>query len=128
MGSLPQQILMSGRLSLRQYVFRTRNADGDTRQLLWANAFTIATVLPSAVADGLAELQRLWTTAAANGDIGNFKFRKDAAFTTQALQPSVVTRCAQTLFVPNKAVSLEFPSLRNISLVELTRVCGSVRQ
>ncbi|KAH8693338.1 hypothetical protein GQ44DRAFT_765280 [Phaeosphaeriaceae sp. PMI808] len=96
MGAIPQSLFMPGRSSLRQFVLRTRNVHDFRLSLLWANAFTLASVSPSIVADALVDLERLWINAAANADIGNFKYRRDASFTTNALQPLVLTRCYST--------------------------------
>jgi hypothetical protein len=92
MGSLPEVIDIASRYSARNFVFRSRNTPGGTA-ILWANAFTLATTPVSAVSDGLAELARLWSAAAANGNIGKFKYRRDATFTTTARQPLVFTFC-----------------------------------
>ncbi|EMD58652.1 hypothetical protein COCSADRAFT_204254 [Bipolaris sorokiniana ND90Pr] len=116
MGAMPQSLFMPGRSSLRQLVLRTRNIRNFPMSLLWANAFTLATVSPSPVADALVDLERLWINAAANSDIGNFKYRRDASFTTDCLQSLVMTRCHNTNYVSGEAVKLRFPSFRNVTL------------
>jgi hypothetical protein len=116
MGAIPQSLFMPGRSSLRQFVLRTRNIRDFPLSLLWANAFTLASVSPSIVADALVDLERLWINAAANADIGNFKYRRDASFTTDSLQPLVLTRCSGTDYALGEAVELHFPSFRNVTL------------
>jgi hypothetical protein len=116
MGAIPQSIFMPGRSSLRQLVLRTRNIRNFPMSLLWANAFTIATISPSTVADALVDLERLWINAAANADIGSFKYRRDASFTTDCLQPIVMTRCHKTNYAFGEAIELRFPSFRNVTL------------
>ncbi|KAH6838714.1 hypothetical protein B0T12DRAFT_400182 [Alternaria alternata] len=116
MGALPQVFSLPGRSSLRQFRVRTRNVREASSSLLWGNAFTLATVSPSAVADALVDLERLWINAAVNADIGNFRFRRDASFMTEALQPVVLVRCFATEYKPNDSVSLQFPVLGNITL------------
>jgi hypothetical protein len=115
MGAIPQSLYMPGRSSLRQFVLRTRNIRGAS-SLLWANAFTLASVSPSIVADALADLERFWINAAANADIGNFKFRRDVSFMTDTVQPIVLTRCHGTDYALGDTVNLNFPNFRNVTL------------
>ena len=116
MGALPQSLFMPGRSSLRQLVLRTRNIRDFPVSLLWANASTLASVSHSVVANTLVDLERLWIDAAANTDIGNFKYRQDASFTTDSSQPLVLTRYYSTNYTLGEAVELRFPSFRNVTL------------
>jgi hypothetical protein len=115
MGAIPQALYASGRSSLRQFTLRTRNLY-NSESLLWANAFTLASVPPSAVADALVDIERLWINAAANGGIGNYKYRRDASFTTEVAQPLVLARCSETGFKSGDTIKLLFPSFRNVTL------------
>lgn len=117
MGSLPQVIDISSPFSVRSFVMRSRNTLDDT-MMFWGNAFTMATTPISSVADSLAELAKLWCDAAVNGNIGRFKYRRDATFTVNAFQPLVLARCQESLAIPNTSVSLSFPGLGNVSLSE----------
>jgi hypothetical protein len=115
MGSMPEVIDLSSPFSIRDFTMRSRNTESDS-MMIWGNAFTMATTSISAVADSLAELGRLWSDAAANGNIGQFKYRRDALFTTNAVQPLVWTSCRETSATSNSSVSLNFPALGNVSL------------
>lgn len=116
MGAIPQALLMSGRSSLRQFTLRTRNLY-NSESLLWANAFTLASVPPSVIADALVDIEKLWINAAANGGVGNYKFRRDASFTTEVAQPLVLARCSETDYKPGDGIKLLFPSFRNVTSV-----------
>jgi hypothetical protein len=116
MGAIPQALYMSGRSSIRQFVLRSRNIDDSISSLLWANTFTLASVSPSNVADALIDLERFWINAAANSYIGNFRFRRDASFTTETSQPLVFTRCDRTNYVSGDAFNLSFPNFCNVTL------------
>jgi hypothetical protein len=116
MGAIPQELYMSGRTSLRRFILRTRNVQSRSSELLWANAFTMASVSPAIIADALVDLERSWINAAANSDIGNFKYRRDVSFTTEASQPLVLTRCSATQYRSNNTIKLLFPSFRNVTL------------
>ena len=115
MGSVPQEFTIPSPFSVRDFGLRSRNTL-DSSGMLWANAFTMATTPISAVADSVAELGRLWSYAAANGNIGRFKYRRDATFTTNAVQPLVLTYCKQSMAIPIGGISLNFPGLGNVSL------------
>jgi hypothetical protein len=116
MGAIPQSLYMPGRSSLRQFVLRTRNTRDRASSLLWANAFTLASVSPSIVADALVDLERFWINAAANADIGNFKYRRDASFMTDALQPIALTRCHGTDYALGDTINIKFPDFRHVTL------------
>lgn len=71
---------------------------------------------PSIVADALIDLSKFRINAAANANIGNFRYRRDVSFATDASQPFVLTRCENTIFAPGDKVVLNFPSFRNVTL------------
>ncbi|GKZ89920.1 hypothetical protein AnigIFM63604_007279 [Aspergillus niger] len=114
-GSVPQNLTVSGQASIRSFGMRSRNLFG-THEMMWGNAYTIATTPLSVVADSVAELGRLWSYAAANIDVGRFKFRNDALFMTNALQPMVLTFCGQTFYDYSGNITLAFPALGTASL------------
>ncbi|RPA81897.1 hypothetical protein BJ508DRAFT_192508, partial [Ascobolus immersus RN42] len=112
MGSVPQQVATPGKQSVQIMNLRSRNANSLRDKMIWANAFTIATVPTSAAADALTEFGHLWTSASANGRIGRSKFRQDAIFTTVTEQPIVFVRCSQ--IIPSSAFL--FPALNSLEL------------
>ena len=114
-GDVPQNITLSSPASVRTFGMRSRNVPLPYK-LIWADAFTIATTPVSAVADSLAELGRLWSYAAANINIGNFKYRNDVLFKVNSLQPVVLSHCNQTDYSAGDNVTLPFPALGSISL------------
>ncbi|RAK97567.1 uncharacterized protein BO80DRAFT_363641 [Aspergillus ibericus CBS 121593] len=114
-GSVPQNITVSGAASIRTFGMRSRNLFG-SHEMMWGNAYTIATTPLSVVADSVAELGRLWSYAAANIDVGRFKFRNDALFTVNSLQPVVLTFCGQTFYDFSNNLTLSFPALGTASL------------
>lgn len=84
-----EEIYLPSPLSLRQMNSRTR-----VPEELYPGPSTYATVQPSAIADGLAEVARLWAIAAYNMEPGKrFVYRKDASFTTTTQQYVVSTYC-----------------------------------
>ncbi|PWY93398.1 hypothetical protein BO94DRAFT_532333 [Aspergillus sclerotioniger CBS 115572] len=114
-GSVPQNITVSGPASIRTFGMRSRNIF-DSHEMMWGNAYTIATTPLSVVADSVAELGRLWSYAAANIDVGRFKFRNDALFMVNSLQPVVLTFCGQTFYDFSDNITLSFPALGTASL------------
>lgn len=114
-GDVPQNITISSPASVRTFGMRSRNVPLPYK-LIWADAFTIATTPVSAVADSLAELGRLWSYAAANINIGNFKYRNDVLFKVNSPQPVVLSHCNQTDYYTGDNITLPFPALGSISL------------
>lgn len=123
MGSVPQHVVVPGKHSVRTFVLRSRNTQEWEHRLLWANAFTMATVPVSAVADAVAEFGRLWTSASANGEVGRLRFRKDAIFTAKSEQPIVLVRCSHSTAI--ELVPFGFPALNSL---ELSKGPGSAAQ
>jgi hypothetical protein len=115
-AAVPQALYMSGRSSLRQMSVRSRETDKADASLLWANAFTLATISPSVIADALVDIERYWILAAANAGIGRYRFRRDVTFSTEATQPFVLTRCSETKYKSGDQIKLQFPSFRNVTL------------
>ncbi|GAB7352060.1 hypothetical protein MBLNU459_g2567t2 [Dothideomycetes sp. NU459] len=93
MGSMPEELYLTGPFSLRRMEFRHRGQLGDERPI-WPNAFTTATVPPAGVSDVLTELGRMWAFAAANApDSKHFRYRRDAEYLVNFHQPVVMVRC-----------------------------------
>lgn len=90
-----------------------RRSTKDKTRSIFSNAFTSASTQQSVVADGVAEVGRLWAYAAANsGGRQKFIYRRDASFTVTAPQPVTQTRCEETVFGVLRDISdLTFPIL-----------------
>lgn len=115
MGSLPEVLSIPSPLSRRTMVVRHRSTGLDVTSSIWQNAYTLASVQQSVVADALAEVGRLWAYAAANNNIRQqFVFRKQATYTTVAPQPVTQARCEESVFQNNDPSDLEvaFPILQ----------------
>ncbi|QIX01993.1 hypothetical protein AMS68_007510 [Peltaster fructicola] len=91
--SLPESIRVSDPLAVREMrvFYRSRN---DGAGIIWSNPWTHAYVGLAAVADGVAEITRLWAYAARNAAKGKrFEYRLDASFSVDSYQPVVMTYC-----------------------------------
>jgi hypothetical protein len=110
----PQSLYISGRSSLREFSVHTRNIDSGG--VLWSNAFTLASVSPSIVADALFELEKLWVVASNMPGSGRLRYRLDAEYTTDTFQPLVSTRCQGTKYIPGDTINLLFPIYNNVTL------------
>jgi hypothetical protein len=114
MGSLPQSWITPSPYSLRQVSALSRNVNGQNDQIIWGNAYTVASSPVSAIADGVAEVSRLWAYAA-QFTSSPFKYRNDADCVVHTSQPMALAFCGQ-----NEAYStttLPFPDLNALSLV-----------
>jgi hypothetical protein len=118
MDAVPEALPISGRSSLRQFILRSRNTRDVKTRLLWSNPFTLASVAPAVVADTLFDLEKLWIYAAANSEIGNYRYRRDASFTTDTSQPLVLARCEETIYTTNNTIKLGFPNFHNHTLTK----------
>lgn len=109
---MPEILSLQSPLSSRTMVVRRRSTKNKTRSI-FSNAFTSASTQQSVVADGVAEVGRLWAYAAANsGGRQKFIYRRDASFTVTAPQPITQTRCEETVFGVLRDISdLTFPIL-----------------
>jgi hypothetical protein len=115
LGSMPDVMDVPGRFSAREMLLRHRSthylsSDGIRTSSIWQNAFTTATTQHSVVADGLAEVGRLWAFAATHGDRGQrFRFRRDATYSAIAPQPIAQARCEEYVLRDNTVNGLRFP-------------------
>lgn len=100
MGSMPLHIDIPSPLSLRAMrIFQRSSSDNWTSNLesIWGGHFSLATVPTAPIADGLAEVARLWARAVAATKHDRFQWRENVQNTTNAPQSSVYTRCSETL-------------------------------
>lgn len=112
MGNMPDMLTVTSPLSTRQMTIRHRSTEDNSSSTIWQNAFSSASVQQSVVADGVAEVGRLWSYAAANaGERQRFVFRRDAQYSTLAPQPVTVARCEENVFSNRDvgSVQLSFP-------------------
>ena len=115
MGSLPELLSFPSPLSSRSMMVRHRSTGTYDTRSLWQNAYTIASVQQSVVADALSETGRLWAYAAANNNVRQqFVFRKEATYTAQAPQPVTQARCEETVYEDNDLFDLKlaFPIIQ----------------
>lgn len=61
----------------------------DGSKLIWTDAYTLATVSVSPLADAVAEMGRLWAFAARNAPNSRLEYRQDAYYNLDAQQPAV---------------------------------------
>jgi hypothetical protein len=112
MGDIPELLGITSPLFERQMVLRHRSTESSLTSTTWYNAYSMASVQQSVVADGSAEVGRLEAFAATNaGEQQKFVFRNDAQFTTNAAQPITQIRCEETVFENNdlSSMKLSFP-------------------
>lgn len=94
MGSMPESWTTPSPYSLRQFLTLSRNVNGQTEQIIWGNAYTVASSPISAIADGVAEVSRLWAYAA-QFTKSSFRYRNDADFVVHTSQPMALAFCGQ---------------------------------
>lgn len=112
MGDMPELLGITSPFSEREIVLRHRSTEEDLTSTIWQNAFSKATIQHSVVADGLAEVGRLWAYAAANaGERQKFVFRRDAQYSTSAPQPLTQALCEESIFSNDNvsSIQLSFP-------------------
>lgn len=117
MGDMPESLYIPGGFSLAKLSVRQRSTD-DTNRTIWQNPFTVATLPPSAVSDGVAEVGRLWAFAVANvARNRRFWTRNDATFTALAPQPFTQATCQelQVNLGDLEQLDFEFPVLGDIN-------------
>lgn len=122
MGSMPLHISIPSPYSLRaMQVFQRSTSDAWGAEMyaaIWGSKFSLATVPTAPIADGLAEVARLWSRAMAATNHHHFERRKDVTFTTQAPQSTVYARCSENI-VDNStdfaSLQLNFPVLSSIT-------------
>lgn len=133
MGSMPLHIDIPSPFSLRTMrIFQRSSSDDWTSNLgsIWGGHFSLATVPTSPIADGLAEVARLWARAVAATRHDRFQWREDVQFTTKAPQSSVYTRCSETIIDVTQldALRLSFPALAEIQFADGNTFDGTVEQ
>lgn len=133
MGSMPLHIDVPGRFALRaMQIFQRASSDDWNSDLgsIWGGHFSLATVPTAPVADGLAEVARLWARAVAATRHDRFQWREDVQFTTKAPQSSVYARCSETIVDINQLdnLQLSFPALDEIQFADGNTFDGTVQQ
>ena len=133
MGSMPGNIDIPSPYSLRAMrIFQRSSSDDWNKDLgsIWGGHFSLATIPIAPVADGLAEVARLWARAVAATRHNHFEWRKDVQFTTKAPQPSVYARCRETILdiTHLNDLKLSFPILAEIEFAEGNTFDGTVQQ
>ena len=133
MGSMPLHIDVPSRFSLRaMQIFQRTSSDDWNGDLggIWGGHFSLATVPTAPIADGLAEVARLWARAVAATKHDRFQWRKDVQFTTKAPQSSVYARCSEIIVDINQLdnLQLSFPALDEIQFADNNTFDGTVRQ
>ncbi|KAH7020526.1 hypothetical protein EDB80DRAFT_821584 [Ilyonectria destructans] len=91
-GSMPGYMIVQSRYSGRDFRIKSNGT------MIWAAMNTLASVPLCPLADAVAELGRLWSIAAASASDIKYKYRQEAYFTLEALQPVVMTRCQSNGF------------------------------
>ena len=133
MGSMPVHIDVPSRFSLRaMQIFQRASRDDWNGDLgsIWGGHFSLATVPTAPIADGLAEVARLWARAVAATGHDRFQWRKDVQFTTKAPQSSVYARCSEIIVDIDQLdnLQLSFPALDEIQFANGNTFDGTVRQ
>ena len=133
MGSMPLNIDIPSPHSLRAMrIFQRSSSDNWNSNLgsIWGGHFSLATAPTAPVADGLAEVARLWARAVAATRHDRFQWRKDVQFTTKAPQSSVYARCRETVLdiTQLEDLQLSFPVLPEIQFADGNAFDGTVQQ
>ena len=133
MGSMPLNIDIPSPFSLRAMkIFQRASSDGWNSDLgsIWGGHFSLATVPTAPIADGLAEVARLWARAVAATGHNSFQWREDVQFTTKAPQSSVYARCGENIVDINQFdnLQLSFPALDEIQFADGNTFDGTVQQ
>jgi hypothetical protein len=96
MGDMPESLLIPGKFSMRTLLMRQQTTSEANTSAIWSNSFAVATLPSSAIADGVAEVGRLWAFAVANVErYRHFYSRNDALFTTSAPQALTEVDCQE---------------------------------
>ncbi len=133
MGSMPVNIDIPSRYSLRAMRTFQRSSSDDWNSNLgsiWGGHFSLATVPTAPIADGLAEVARLWARAVAVTRHDRFQWREDVQFKTKAPQSSVYARCRDTTLdiIQLDELQLFFPALAEIQFADGNTFDGTVQQ
>lgn len=133
MGSMPGNIDIPSPYSLRAMrIFQRSSSDNWNSNLgsIWGGHFSLATVPIAPIADGLAEVARLWARAAAATRHDHFQWREDVQFMAKAPQPSVYARCRETVLdiTHLNDLQLSFPVLAEIQFADGNAFDGTVQQ
>lgn len=115
MGSMPLHIDIPSPYSMRtMQVFQRSTSDAwraGEYNTIWGGKFSLATVPSAPIADGLAEVARLWSRAMAATNHAHFEWRKDVRFIAKAPQSTVYSRCYEGIVDDLDDLQLRFPIL-----------------
>ena len=113
-------------------VFQRSSSDDLNTNLgsMWRGHFSLATVPIAPVADGLAEVARLWARAVAAIRHDNFEWREDVLSMPKAPQPSAYARCRETVLdiIHLNQLQLSFPILAGVQFADGNTFDGIVQQ
>jgi len=124
MGSMPLHIDIPSPFSMRAMTIFQRSSSenwNDNQGSIWGDKFTLATIPTAPIADGLAEVARLWARASAATQHQRFQWRRNVRFTTTAPQSTAYTRCYENTInstdpAESDTLQLSFPILSAIQL------------
>lgn len=117
-GSLVERIYLPSPFSLRKMSVRCRSSNY-AENPIWSDAYSVATIPSSVIADGIAEVSRPWSRATIIAkNRRRFRFRRDVVFSAQARQAVAVARCEESSWTDSSTgpVALKFPVLSTITL------------
>ena len=107
-GMAPEVVQLNSVNSVRDLTTVTRSAGND----IFTNAWTVATIPLTFIADSVVDLAKYWYIAAHNEPSFNLKYRVDVTSSVNALQPIVLARCNAV-----SETEVAFPILSSLSVV-----------
>lgn len=97
LDNTPETIYLPSKQALRAMTFRDRSQTNGSA-MVWTNAFSLATVSPAAISDGLSMVGFLWAYAVNHADARTrrqWSKRDNAVYSADAQQPLVMVYCNQ---------------------------------
>lgn len=136
MGSMSLHVDIPSPFAMRAMAIYQRSTSEDWNDQIgsiWGSKYSLATVPTAPVADGLAEVAKLWARAMAVTRHAGSQFRKDVKFKSKAPQATVYTRCMEKTFDTGNPDGLEllqlrFPVLSAIKFPDGHVIDGTVHQ
>ena len=122
MGTMPESIWMQSTHSLRELKSYHRTS-WDRNSTIWKQELTHAKIPFASIADAISAFIPLWSYAAANSPRGgHFRFRRDASFSVDDIQPYVEAFCTPNrphLSSKNRTQIFEFSKMNSGPMVEM---------
>lgn len=119
LGDMPKSVDVPGAYSVPQMLVNHRSTGDNTRSIWWT-AWTMATMPPMAVSDGLATVGRFYALAATYApNRRRFRYRKDFILSVATVQPMALVLCQGFTASPssmNMSIELDFVDLQSISV------------